>query len=82
MKIAKQKINNMEKHNKDMEKIRVERDSLQVSLMQTNANYWKLKTKKLFVNVEHNKLQKDYRNMEQVFLKQQKELRLDIGNVY
>jgi hypothetical protein len=30
MKIAKQKINNMEKHNKDMEKITVERDSLQV----------------------------------------------------
>ncbi len=34
--------------------------------------------------MEHNKLQKDYMNMEQTFLKQQKELkelRADIGNV-
>jgi hypothetical protein len=60
----------MEKHNKNLENIRVERDYLQITLTQTYANYSKLKTKKDFVNVEHNKLQKDYRNMEQVFLKQ------------
>jgi len=35
--------------------------------------------------VEHNKLQKDYMNIEHTFLKQQKELeelKVDIGNVY
>ncbi len=75
-----QKINNMEKHNKDLEKIRIERDSLQTILIQMDANYWKD-----FLSVEHNKLQRDYRNMEQMLLKQLKELeklREDIGNVY
>ncbi len=70
----------MEKHNKDLEKIKVERDSLQAILIQMDANYWKD-----FLSVEHNKLQRDYRNMEQILLKQQKELeklREDIGNVY
>ncbi len=46
----------MEKHNKDLEKIRVERDSLQVTLMQMDANYWKFKTKKDPLSVEDNKL--------------------------
>ncbi len=46
LQIARQNINSMEKHNKDMEMIRVERDSLQATLMQTNANCWKLKSKK------------------------------------
>jgi hypothetical protein len=35
--------------------------------------------------VEHNKIQRNYMNMEQNFLKYQKELkelRVDIGNVY
>jgi hypothetical protein len=31
--------------------------------MQTDANYWKLKIEKDFLSVEHNKLQKDYKNM-------------------
>lgn len=50
-----------------------------------DANYWKLKSKKDSFSVEHNKLYKDYRIMEQILLKQQKELeefREDIGNVY
>ncbi len=81
---TKHKINNMEKHNNDLENIRVERDFVQATLKQTNANYQKLITKKDSPSVEHNKLQKDYMNMEQTFLKQQKELkelRADIGNV-
>jgi hypothetical protein len=36
----------MDKHNMNLVKIKVERDSLQATLMQTNANYWKLKAKK------------------------------------
>ncbi len=75
----------MEKHNKDLENIKVEREFLQENLMQTNANYQKLKADKDSLNVEHNQLQKNYKNMEQTFLKQQKELeelRGDIGNVY
>ncbi len=59
LQITKQKINNMEKHNKDLENIIGERNSLQATLMKTNANYYKLKTKKDFLNVEHNKLQRD-----------------------
>lgn len=74
----------MDKHNKDLENIIIERDSLQATLMQTEANYQKLKTQES-LSVEHNKLKRDYRNMEQTFLKQQKELKelkRDIGNVY
>ncbi len=37
----------MEKHNKDIEKIKIERDFLQATLIQTDANYWKLKSKKI-----------------------------------
>ncbi len=33
-----QKINNMEKHNKDLENIKVDVDSLQATLKQTNVN--------------------------------------------
>ncbi len=75
----------MEKHNKDLENIRIERDSSQATLTQTNANYSELKTKKDSMSVEHNKLQRDYRNMQQTFLKQHKEfkeLKVDIGKVY
>ncbi len=74
----------MEKHNKDMQKIKVEKDSLQATLTQTNANYQKLKIEKNSLNVEHNKLQKDYKNMEQMILKQKevKELKMDINNLY
>ncbi len=74
----------MEKHNKDLENIRVERDFVQATLKQINVNYWKLRTEKDFLSMEHNKLQKDYKNMEPTFLKYQelKELRVEIGNVY
>ncbi len=78
-------MNDMEKHNKDLENIRVERDSFQTTLKQTYANYQNLKAKKDSLNVEHKKLKKGYKNMEQTFLKQEKELeelRMDIGNVY
>jgi hypothetical protein len=37
------------------------------------------------VNVEHNKLQRDYKNMEETFLKQHKkleELKVDNANAY
>ncbi len=59
----------MEKHNKDLEKIKVENDSLQATQMQTDANYLKLKLEKDYLFVEHNKLQRDYKNMEWTFLK-------------
>jgi hypothetical protein len=52
--------------------------------MQADANYWKLKIEKDSLNVEHNKLQRDYKNMGQILLKQHKELeelKKDIGNV-
>ncbi len=74
----------MEKHSKDMENIRIYRDSLQVTLKQIDANLWKLKIEKDSLSVKHNKLQRDYRDMEQILLKQQKELEeltMDISNV-
>ncbi len=80
--IARHNINNMENHNKDLEKIIIEKDYLQFFLIQMDANYWKFKLEKDFLNVEHNKLQKGYKNMK--LLKQQKkleELRKEIGNV-
>ncbi len=79
-----QKINNMEKHNKDLDNIRVKKDSFQLILKQKNANYQKLKAEKDSLSVKHNKLQKYYKNMEQTLLKQLelKELKVDIGNVY
>ncbi len=64
----------MEKHNKDLEKIKVEKDSLQATLMQIDANYQKLNIEKDSLRVAHNKLYKDYKNMEQTLLKQYKEL--------
>jgi hypothetical protein len=33
----------MEKQNKDLENVIMERDSLQATLKETNANYWDLK---------------------------------------
>jgi hypothetical protein len=56
LKITKYNINNMEKHNKDLEKIRVDRDYLHATMTHTYANCWKLKTKNDSLNVEHNKL--------------------------
>ncbi len=69
LQITRQNINNMEKHNKDLEKIKVEKDFLQTTLMQRDNNYQKLKIEKDLLSVEHNKFQKDYKNMEQTFLK-------------
>jgi hypothetical protein len=37
--------------------------------MQANANYWKLEIDKDSLNVEHNKLQRAYKNMGQILLK-------------
>jgi predicted nucleic acid-binding Zn-ribbon protein len=59
----------MEKHNKDMENIKVERDSLHATLQELDVNYWNLKAKKDNLSVEHSKLQKDYKNTEQTLLK-------------
>ena len=59
----------MEKQNKDLENLRIERDSLQATLKEIDANYWGLKAKKDTLSIEHNKLQKDYKNMEETFLK-------------
>ncbi len=64
LQVARQKINNMEKHSKDLKNINVERDSLQAILKETYANYWNLSTKKDTLNVEHSELQRDYKNME------------------
>jgi hypothetical protein len=64
LQITREKINNMEKHNKDLENIRVDKDSLQATMKQTNANYWKLKIEKDSLSVEHNKLKRDHKNME------------------
>ncbi len=71
----------MENQNKDLEKIEVERDSLQTILKQTDANYQNLKVEMDILSVKHNKLQKDYKKMEQTFLKQQKELEFKVDNV-
>ncbi len=54
----------MEKHTKDLENIKVERDPLHATPKDIDANYWNLKAKKDIMNVEHRKLQIDYKNME------------------
>jgi hypothetical protein len=48
----------------------MERDSLHATLKETYANYWGLKAKKDILNIEHNKLQRDYMHMEKTFFKQ------------
>jgi methionine salvage enolase-phosphatase E1 len=71
----------MEKHSKDMENIKVDRDSLQVNWCQL----LELEGKKGSLSVEYNKLHKYYKNMEHTFLNQHKELeelKMDISNVY
>ncbi len=82
---TRENINNMEKHNKDVENIKVEKDFLHEILKDIYANYWNLKVEKDILIVEQNKLQRDYKNMEQILLKQQKvleELRMKVGNIY
>ncbi len=49
---TRQNISNMEKYNKGLENIKLERDSLQATLMKMDANYWKLETKKDSLSVE------------------------------
>ncbi len=75
----------MEKQSKDLENIKIERDSLQATLKETYANYWGLKEEKATMSIKHSKLQRNYKNMEETFLKQQKEveeLRVDNANAY
>jgi hypothetical protein len=69
LKLVRQKIDNIQKQIKDLENIRMERDSLQAIFKETNANYWGLKVEKGTLNIEHNKFQKVYRHMEEIFLK-------------
>jgi hypothetical protein len=42
----------------------MEKNSLHVTLKETDANYWGLKAKKDTLNTKHSKLQKDYKHME------------------
>ncbi len=74
----------MEKHNKDLEMTKIVIYFLQVTLMQTYANYWKLKSKKDSPNVEYNKIKKDYKYGVDSFeaTERAEELKEDIGNVY
>ncbi len=81
----RQKIDNIQKQSKDLVNIIMERDSLHATLKETNANYWGLKAEKDTLSIEHNKLQRDYRHIEETFLKQQKEmeeLKVDNANAY
>jgi hypothetical protein len=48
----------------------VEKDFLQGTLKETNVDYWNLKAEKDILSVKNNKLQRDYKDMEQIFLKQ------------
>jgi len=75
----------MEKHNKNLENIIIEKDSLQATLKEIDANYWGLKAEKDTLSIKHNKLQKNYKHMEKTLLKQQKEVeevRVDNANAY
>ncbi len=60
----------MENQSEDLENIKIERDSLQATLKKIDANYWGLKAKKDTLSIEHNKLQRIYKNMEETLLKQ------------
>ncbi len=55
----------MEKQNKDLDNIKIEKDYLQATLKETNANYWGLEAEKDTLSVEHNKFQGDDKNMEE-----------------
>jgi hypothetical protein len=67
LQVVRQKINNMEKQNKDLENVIIKMNSLQVTFKETYIDYWNLKAKKYILDVEHNKLQRDCKNMEQNF---------------
>ncbi len=51
LQVAEQKINNMEKYNKNLENNIIEMDSLQATLKEIDANYWGLKTKTEIMNI-------------------------------
>ncbi len=75
----------MEKQSKNLENIKIERDSLQATSTEINVNYWGLKAEKDTLSIKHNKLQKNYKNIEEIILKQQKEVekfRVDNANAY
>jgi chromosome segregation ATPase len=75
----------MDKQNKGLDNIKIKRDSLQATLKEIDANYWGLKAKKDTLNIKHNKLQRDYKNMEENLLEQRKEvdeLKMDNANAY
>ncbi len=85
LQVVRQKINNMEKQNKDMGNVKIERDFLLAILKEIDANYYNLKAKKDIMSVENNKIQRDYKSMEHILLKHQKELEdliMEVGNVY
>ncbi len=67
LQVARQKINNMEKHNKDLENIKMVKDSLQTTLKEIDANYQNLKAEKDILNVEHSKVQKTTRIWSKLF---------------
>ncbi len=56
LQVARQKINNMEKQNKNLENIKIEKDFLHATLKETYANCWRLKAKKDTLSIEHNEL--------------------------
>jgi hypothetical protein len=69
LQVATQKINNMEKHNKDLDNITIEKVSLHATLKDRATNYWGLKVEKDTLSIKHNKLEKGYNNMEETLLK-------------
>jgi hypothetical protein len=46
----------MEKQSKNLENIKIERDSLQATSTEINVNYWGLKAEKDTLSIKHNKL--------------------------
>jgi hypothetical protein len=44
------------KQNKDLENIKMEKDSLQATLKEIDANYWGLKAEKYTLSIDHEKL--------------------------
>ncbi len=75
----------MEEQSKDLENIKIKSDFLQGTFKETYANYQGSKAQKDTLNIEHHKLQRDYKNMEETLLKQQKEVeefKVDNANAY
>ncbi len=66
LQVAKQKIDNIQKQNKDLENIKMERDSLHATLKETYANYQGLKAKKNTLSIKHNRLHRDCKNTKEI----------------